>query len=407
MNRNIFRLTFALAISSAGFAGSALWYHANDAVDSAKQNAVATIGDVSNEVQRKPVKRVIWETVGRNEELYAGEAIRTAANAEAQILVTKSGTKIRLEPDSLIVLEENDKGLSLDFLQGNLQVAGQGALTVKTSSGEIKMDSAELSLSKDQSGQVSVEMFKGQAELQQGSQKVAIDKNKAATLSDKGVSVAKEKLDVLAPQPGESVLLNLARGDQLQVRWKALNKGYTVHLESGRLRHQMGRVASVAGEKGVISLPVKPGKQFLRLQIEASQSDLPILGAVTLPFTVEPKTPPSLLEPVAQAVIFKREAQQPVALSWLNRHEFQAQVIEIAKDVQFKQIHLKHDLNGQSNQWSTPLADGAYFWRVTGYLAVNGKSEGLSSRAQSFVVKSKFEVVPPVLTTPASKNSAS
>jgi hypothetical protein len=50
------------------------------------------------------------------------------------------------------------------------------------------MNSADMTLSRDKSGEVNLEVLKGQAELQQGGQKVSLEKNKTATLSAKGVS---------------------------------------------------------------------------------------------------------------------------------------------------------------------------------------------------------------------------
>src|SRR6185437_15575918 len=104
-----------------------------------------------------------------------GEAIRTAPNADAQLFFMKSKTTVHLDPDSLIVLEKNNSGLSLDFLQGNMFVQssaqGHDGLTLKTGNGEIKLKSADLSLSKAQNGHVQLEMHRGVAELQQGSKK--------------------------------------------------------------------------------------------------------------------------------------------------------------------------------------------------------------------------------------------
>lgn len=400
MNRNVKRLALALVISTTCFAATEAWYRAGKAVDRGKQVAVASIGETSNEVQRKPVKRVIWENVSKNEELYAGEAIRTSANAEAQILVTKNGTQIRLEPDSLIVLEENDKGLSLDFLQGNMQVAGAGDLTVKTGSGEIKLKGAEMTLGKNKSGEVNLEMFKGEAELQQGAQKVAIDKNKGATFSEKGLSVANDRLQVLFPEAGSSVLLNLSKGEKVEVSWQALAPGYTVSLDTGKNRNQMGRVASAPGETGKLSYTAKPGKQFLRLSAESTDANLPKLASVTIPFNVDPKTPPSLLEPAAKSAHLKRDQNEPVAFGWLNRHTFKSQILEISSDPSFKTPQIRQDLGGEENSFIADLNDGAYYWRVTGYLDVKGKTEALSSPASTFSVVSNWEVKPPTLTSP-------
>ncbi len=406
MKRNARRLLLALVISASCFAATEVLYHSKSHLDRGDQKMVAKIGETSNEVQRKPAKRVIWESITKNEELYAGEAIRTSANAEAQILVTKNGTQIRLEPDSVIVLEENDKGLSLDFLQGNMQVVGGvnagDNLTVKTGGGEIKLgDSADMALSKDKNGQVNLEMFKGQAELQQGAQKVAIDKNNAAAFTEKGLSVSKDLLQVLTPKAGDSVLLNLARGEKVEVSWPELPAGYTVTLETGQKRNQMGRINSVPGETKKVAFAAREGKQFLRLTATSPDTNLPKLASVIVPFTVEPKTPPSLLEPQPKSAQLKRDANEPVTFKWLNRHAYTSQIFEISKDPSFKAPDVRETLGGDETSFLAPLTDGTFYWRVTGYLSVNNKQEGLSSPAWSFNVISNWQIKPPTLIFPA------
>ncbi len=403
MKRNAWRLLTALIISVAGYAGAEIWYKSGQKrSDDGSKTAVALLNESTNEVQRKPKARVIWESISRNDELFAGEAVRTASDAEAKIYLKSTGATIFLEPDSLIVLEENDKGLSLDFLQGNMMVAGgEGDLTVKTGASEIKLKSAEMSLSKDQSGKVDLEMYKGQAELSQGEKKIALDNSKAATLSEKGVSVAKDVLKVLSPKPGDAILLNLIRGDQLEIAWQSLPEGYTVSADVGRHRSRLSRRGSVPGEKGKMKLPTKPGKWFLRLSAEAVNPELPKYTSVIVPFEVQPKTPPSLLEPAKETAWLKKSANEPVAFKWLNRHAYQSQILEVAKDQSFKNVVVKQTLTGTDNSFSGEIPDGQYFWRVTGYLNNNGQVEGLSSLPSPFSVVSNWEVKPPKIKHPA------
>src|SRR3954468_13264539 len=128
MKKNLWRVAVALIISSGGFVGTVVWFESGKAESQrGDKRPRARLNNSNNEVQRKPLKRVIWESINRNDELFPGEAVRTAPNADARLFFLKSGTMVHLEPDSLVVLEETEKGLSLDFLQGNLFVQSQGA----------------------------------------------------------------------------------------------------------------------------------------------------------------------------------------------------------------------------------------------------------------------------------------
>lgn len=408
MKRNMWRLGVALVISTVCFLGTMLWYESGKRVRVTDGKvSVAKLFEASNEVQRKEVKRVIWESVTRNEEFYPGEAIRTTANAEAKIQLSKSGTIIHLEPDSLVVLEENENGLALDFLQGNLFVqGGDGAaaddITLKTGSGEIKLKSADMSLSKDQSGQVALEVFKGQAELKQGSQKLDLTKDKAAVLTDKGVSESKDRLTLLAPQPGETILLNLTKGEKVEMNWKPLPEGYKVFAEVGATRTALSKLSEVsaAGETGKAVFSQKPGKWFLRVYATSEDAAKPQLASMVIPFTVEPKAAPSLLEPAADTPLLKGTPEQAVEFKWLNRNKYASQLIEISKDARFTDIAVKQALDGETVSFTTPVADGSYFWRVTGYLKIKDKTEGLSSTPHKLDVTSKWEIKPATLTSP-------
>jgi len=413
MKKNLWRLGLALVISASGFLGSVLWFNAGktDAQHGDKK-PMARLNSASNEVQRKPLQRVIWESVNKNDELYPGEAVRTSPNAQAQLYFMKTGTTVNLDPDSLIVLEENDKGLSLDFLQGNVfvqssQDAGKQteALTLKTGNGEIKLKSADMSLSKNKNGNVDLEVHRGEAELKQGSKKTALNREKSAELTENGVSVATDRVQLTQPQAGSTLYLNLAKGEKLDLGWKPLPQSYNVNIEVGRLRSELQKVAGIqaTGPSGQMSLTSKPGKWYLRLTATSTDPKLPPISSAVIPFMIEPKSPPSLIEPRQEASVLKTGPDAPTSFKWLSRHKFISQVLEVALDPQFKNIKHKENLAGDLTGFSTPLADGKYYWRVTGFLKFKDKTESLSSPASQFSLISKWDIKPPTLTSPVNQ----
>ncbi len=414
MKKYLRRLLTALIISASGFFGTAYWYNSGKGDGQGGDRApVARLNDATNEVQRKPVKRVIWESVNRNDELFPGEAIRTAPNADAKLYFLKSHTTVHLEPDSLVVLEENDNGLSLDFLQGNMfvQSSGGGAngmgegdtgITLKTGNGEIKLKSADMSLSKSQNGNVALEVHRGEAQLAQGGKNTALNKENSATIGANGVSVANDRVQMLRPQAGDTLYLNLAKGEKVDLAWKPLPAGYKMSVEVGSQRNSMSSVAnaSSAGEAGQLAFTQKPGQWYLRLVATSDDPKLPRMASTVIPFTIEPKTAPSLIEPRQEASVLKINPDMPTAFKWVTRHKFSSQVLEIANDPQFKNVKTRETLPSDSNTFSAKLDDGAFFWRVTGFLKIKDKSEPLTSTTGKFTVASKFDIKPPVLTAP-------
>lgn len=413
MKRNLKRLILALMISTSCFTATVVWFHLEKGEQHADdREPVARLNESTNDVQRKPLKRVIWESVSKNDSLYGGEAIRTSSNAEAEIVLVKTGTVIHLEADSLVVLEENDRGLSLDFLEGNLYVeSADGAktddsLTLKAGKGEIKMNAADMSLSRAENGQVNMAVYKGQAELSQGSEKIALNKENSVTMSEQGVSVDKDRIQILSPQPGEPMLLNLNNGEKAQIKFTSLPAGYKVAAEWGPNRHNLQPIGVEGpGDTGSLSFNTKAGRGFLRLT--ATAEGLPNKTSLVIPFNVDPKSSPTLLEPSAASAIVLDGARKQVQFKWINRHQYESQVFEVATDAQFKNVKQSKSFRNETMAVEMPLEKGNYYWRVTGFLKIGDKSEPLASKGVPFAVQTNREVMPPALLAPADKQHLS
>lgn len=410
MGKNVRRPILALIISSACYLGSEFIFQNKSEKRMSDAKRVARLETAVNEVQRKPKQRVIWETITKNEDLFSGEAVRTSPLAEAQ-LTFENGTKIHLDPDSLIVLEQNENGISLDFLQGNLFVQGGAAnddMTLKTGNGDIKMNAADLSLSKAQNGNVSLEVHRGEAELNRGATKTALTKEKTTQLSDTGLS-AIDRVDILSPLAGETVYLNLTKGEKLTLNWKPLSAGYQMQVEYGPTRQGMRRLDSVhaLGSDGRITLPTKPGSWNVRLVASSVDPKLPLKISAVIPLKVEAKSPPALVEPRENFTVRKSEPTASTSFKWLSRHKFESQVIEIAGDPLFKNVKSRDALAGDTSQHSVALDDGVYYWRVTGFLRINGKADALASAKASFKVISNWQAKPPELKFPTAEQHLS
>ncbi len=408
MNRNIKRVAFALIVSAGSFFGTVIWFKSGQ-LESRVSNSqpIATLKESKLEVQRKPQRRVIWENVNKNDNLFAGETVRTSTNAEAEILLIKSNTIIKLESDSQVILEENEKGLSLNFLEGNLYVqssgqAGDDAITLKSGNSELKLNSADLSLSKEQSGAVSMAVFKGQAELQQGGKKIALDKETSATLSGDTLSVDKDRIQITWPKVNETVLLNLVRNEPLEVRFKALPPGYTVGVEWGKSRSKLQPLqVTAAGDQGRLQVESKSGQWYMKVVATSSDPALPPMSSIVFAVKIDPKAAPTLVEPIAAEPFIKGASDGAVKFRWTAPHKYLSQVLEVASDKNFKDIKIKRTFEDSTAKHDETLPEGWYFWRVTGYIDSQGKQEALTSPIVRFMAKDKWELQPPVLSWPS------
>src|SRR5205807_2100069 len=92
------KLILAAMLSLLGISSSYAWYvYTEKSSIGATSKVIARLDYERNEVQRRPVKHVIWERVEEGEELHTGEAIRTAPDSEAKIMFN-SGAEVDLDP---------------------------------------------------------------------------------------------------------------------------------------------------------------------------------------------------------------------------------------------------------------------------------------------------------------------
>ncbi len=412
MNRYAQRLLIAFLISSGCYTFTYLWYQnvSDSSRSRTQQNPVAKLSRAINDVQRKPLARVIWEEITLNEDLYAGEAIRTSAASEAKILFLENGTEVELEPESLIVLERTDDGIALDFLKGNLLVKskkgteGSTSIKLKTGDNEIQLNDADLSLSKSDKGKVDLEVFSGTAELRQDGKSTVLDQSKSGTLDDKGLKMNKSRLQVLSPIPGTPVYIDPAKKEKLPLVWQKTPQGYTVYVERGRDRGRLYRNQHLTspGEAGNIEVPTKVGKFFFRLIAVPADTTKPELRSHIFPVDILAKSPPVLLQPEKNQQIIIKRNQTKLKIKWISKNLFENMVVEISKDPGLRQKVLTEPLNPKLTFGEVEFQQqGPFYMRITGYMKTNNKTEPLSSPVIPFTVKKGVDLIPPQLRSPA------
>lgn len=409
MQRYWKRLLLALFMSSSCFLGTVIWYRSGQQVhrNHGDKKPIARLSESINEVQRKPLARVIWETITQNEELYAGEAIRTSTASEAKILFLKTGAIIELEPDSLIVLEESEDGLALNFLQGNMFVKSGGSggvqgLKLKSGESEIALNNADLSLSKSEQGAVDLEVFGGSAQLTQGNKQLMLGKNQAGTLGEDGLDVAKNRIRILHPLPGEPVYIDPNARQPVSFKWDQLPEGYTVALEVGPDRSKLTPLGeSTPASSGEILSPLKVGKSFWRLVAKHSDPNQPEMKSQIFPVDVLAKSPPLVLEPEKDSVVAVNQLEPKTKFRWVSRSHYDNLVVEVAKDPALKQKILQQPLDPKLSFAELEIKQsGVYYFRLTGFMKIKDKLEPVSSPIQKFQLQVGVDVVPPKLKSP-------
>lgn len=365
MSKNTIRLLTSFCISLICAVGTHLWYISGRSLsfNYENQTPIARLAEHKNEVQRKPLRRLIWQSLGVNDSLYSGEQIRTQANSTATIEILGTGDVIELEPSSLITLQTDDGKLQLDFLEGNLFIKSTGAsdnLKLKTGDQEIALNAAELSIGKSSAGQTDIQVFKGNVQ---------------------GVATSVDPFEPVSPLPYSEVFVSA--NDAVIWEWKRnLDPGSSVQLEIGSSRTKLSPLTDAKLEGNRIQAKLAPGEYYWRLTATNPANPSEPLKSKVYRVKVLAKKPPVPLSPGDKSVVRILDDNPVIGFRWANPGRLSNAILEIAESKDFRSGYRTLPTEERDFAEIPVQKPGTYYWRVTGYLKNN--KEPLSSPIFTF-----------------------
>jgi FecR protein len=388
MNRNIKRLSISLVISILSALGVHYWYRSTSTfiIDYGNRQPVAQIIEVINDVQKKPLKRLVWRGLSANESIYSGEMIRTTEASQTRIIFPKTGTEINLEPDSMVMIGEDDSGLTLEFMKGFLFVKGgkDDKLNLKSGNNKIAVDGSELSLGKEETGGVQLQVFKGEPKVE-GSDFQRV----------------KDTFKVISPKPNSVVHVLPDGKDSIRFEWQKLEHNHKLILEVGKGRNQMMAVdyqsAEVANQAMAL---LAPGDYYWRLIAKPTDEKAEPMVSSVYRLRVLPKRPPVALNPTPESVINAPAESKEflVPFRWANPGHLTDVVIQLAESADLR-ANLKTLTSGEVDFIEEKLASNkTYYWRLTGYIPET--REPVSGPVLKFKIQTPTEYNPPKILSP-------
>jgi hypothetical protein len=388
MSNTFKRLLLAACISATGVIGTVAWERltAEKSGTGAVGEPIAQLMTVVRDVKRKPTQRLIWESISEGSQLFAGETIRTSSDSEARVEFLKSKTRIDLDPDSEIVIQEVDGKIELNFLKGNVFVAstgqpgagGEGQVTLKAGDKNIALDGSELSLSQDANGNANVTVLKGDASLGSTSSQIKI----------------------LSPQPNDSVYVSPKDKTPVAFAFAPIPDGYRVGLETGRRREDLKGIDVVEGGPGKIAAALKVGRIYWRLVAKSIEAGRPDLVSPVFRVNVLAKTPVVQLTPERDKVVALNELNgNGLPLAWSNPSHLDRLQVEVFRGRDFTKPLIAASVEEGSETFLAKLTEpGDYTWRVSGYIP--GREEMVVGSIRAFRTIARKELTAPTLTSP-------
>lgn len=337
--------------------------------DGKNRQVVARVLDLRNDVNRQEEGRLLWSAIRKGDEIYLGDKIKTAGLSSTTIQFADSSSKLEIEENSMIVMSQGGKKLSLNMLEGRVflqQEEGSGEQTLDLMSGGKKLDlkgDAAISVSKDGASQI--ESF------------------------SQGQSLFTE----LKPNYSEDIL---SPKNDMNVAWKASGRQEVVSVFIGESPLLMKKVEGIETvfSNGKLDVPMKPGINYWQLVTKVGEEEI---KSPLMKLNLIRPLPPSPLFPSDKELI--KAGERPFDFKWIKGNAGDTVVVEIAKDPDFRQMMFTQEIKDQT--FFTPssnLPQGEFFWRVKSRF---GKNEWIESKSVPFTVHQGSNLLSPTPLSPA------
>jgi len=335
------------------------------------------------EISKKDVRRRLqngfaWMPTSSKDPVYEGDSVFTGEDSEASVEL-EGGTRIRIKPNSFVVIRTTDQGLQLDLQYGNLvgEVKSNAPITINdTATNSIVVaQSGELSISrKPEQKQATIAVISGEAKLIQESNEVAavetaqvkdLSSNQLVVVDDQGqIKTSQLSISLSTPADGASIWLNDEQ--PITFSWQASESTellYEIASDPG-FSNLIKTATTDQSELKVTFARSSFGRLYWRVRSGDDQFQSPSRVVEVLP-NVPPS--PSFPRPDHVVTIDTKNGvtKANLVFAWTDTARSTAFKFQIAKDSDFQDLVTETETDQNKVQYSD-LLPGSYFWRIQG-----------------------------------------
>ncbi|MBX3019074.1 MAG: hypothetical protein KF767_14395 [Bdellovibrionaceae bacterium] len=386
MKRFWLRLSIAV-ISSLLCYGATIYIYEATAPKSlaGDREPVAFVVRVDNEVERRPIKRTIWQELENADPVYPGEAIRTARLGQAKLQFKGNGRTLDIEPESLIVISKDADNINLELLDGSVFVAqgdgpgGDEKLTLKSDQGAVDLSKATVSLSKTEGKSLDVQVLKGSATVEQDGVKQNLKSGDVSSLGGENTPLLK----ALAPRADAPVFVSAQNPSAQRFQWEGDAPGAKFELWMGSSRKSLNRIdAARPTAADELAFVVKPGVHFWKVVAVAAGTTISETPVQRLEVGALPA--PSIIQPAQNEFITLQSEGLAITFQWSAPDRVSETTLEVATDSSFRKTLFSEKFKTGQNSAERILPGGKYHWRVSSFYP--DEREMISAPPQQFEI---------------------
>lgn len=377
------RILFAAFLSASIIAGTQWWYHYSMKAtnNSHYDHPIAFAQQLNHDVHRKASDKLIWYPLKEWDPIYSGESIKTSGDAEIRIQFTDGHRYIDMEPDTLIVLKQEDQQTHVDLRDGSIFVTAaneENNFVVQSGQQNIEIGQATVQLSKNKD-KTDVQVLKGKIKLDNKGQVKEIN----AGVKTTGV-------EILSPPIDQAYFVNPDFIEPIQFKWKGFLAGTQVSLWVGKNRKDLQETSAPKGANAdAIPYRLPVGKHYFQLVATDPATEQVLQKSPVYRLEITPRYAPAILAPLPNSFLQKDPLSPNVDFKWNTPEGTQSVSIEIGTDPDLRNKVVYQNL-GVTSLFKQNLKEGEYYWRVSSnYPGIN---KPISTAIMKFSLSSKPKV---------------
>lgn len=337
---------------------------------------VGTVVYRNRVAQRRYSNSVVWQDVEQAEEVRNLDSIRTDDRAEA-IITLNRGTKIELDPLSMIVLDIKEEESNIILKRGSVFVSPTSTDTVKVKKGESSFFDFQsiLRIFGDESDRVLVHS-EGKVSLESANRIIDIQPDRIAEVEGTEVSEKGLALKTYAPKDNSRFFVNYNQNMELSFRWENSAKdSFQFFLSKDPFFQDVLQEKSTDSDN--LQIRLSAGDYYWKVVSEKGSS-------MTKRFKIKERSRISIKEPLNEEKVVS-DPGDLIPFSWTETELAKTYQLEISENETFTKS-LQTWESGRPGI-SIELKPGVYFVRVRGVGTLPG-TETVSSTIQMEVLTS-------------------
>lgn len=401
MKNTWIRLLLAAFVSLTSLAIVQIWFDLTtpESLGVSAQEPIAYIRNVKDEVDKRPIKRQVWQSLTKGDYIFSGEAIRTAKNSEVQVEFVNGGHSINIEPDSIVLIAQNsNKELALDLMEGGATVT---ALTTQTASeatqsvstinliqnGKTVLIKGHATLTKANNGSLEIQS----SDITQNINPFFTMMNDTRMMSFKLVSPLKDKHIF---SDGDSSFV--------KIQWANVPKDLLAKVALGSDRSILNLIREVQpGQSSIVDYNLSAGFYFYKIFFINPMNNKIVAESKLQKIKIIERSMPVVINPTLNQIFDIENVKQKIEFNWTEGEFVKNYILDLYKDAGLKSRIISKNFD-KHQRFSVDLPEGEYFYRLSAKFETENKF--IPGRIEKFVLNRKSElsnvIAKPVLLPP-------